>query len=117
MVYTRTLKAKFDIYPGRVRRPRTSNLRQRYLLSRCEHPKLVAINPPEMSSINTDNTVNFFSNSADASVNSEELKDVSINNDNLEDISSNEDDIPEKDDDFSSNDDDFSSHDDEIGRA
>src|SRR6266487_3752311 len=117
MVYTRTLKAKFDIHPGRVRRPRTSNLRQRYLLSRREHPELVAINPPEMSSINTDNTVNFFSNSADASVNSEELKDVSINNDNLEDISSNEDDVTEKDDDFSSHDNDFSSHDDEIGRA
>src|SRR2546421_7035724 len=105
MVYTRTLKAKFDIHPGRVRRPRTSNLRQRYLLSRREHPELVAINPPEMSSINTDNAVNFFSNSADASVNSEELEDVSINNDNFEDISSNEDDVPEKDDDFSSHDD------------
>src|SRR5207237_10561303 len=110
MVYTRTLKAKFDIHPGRVRRPRTSNLRQRYLLSRREHPELVAINPPETSSINTDNAVNFFSNSADASVNSEELEDVSINNNNLEDISSNEDDVPEKDDDFSNNDDDFSSH-------
>ena len=73
MVYTRTLKAKFDIHPGRVRRPRTSNLRQRYLLSRREHPELVAINPPEMSSINTDNAVNFFSNSANTSVNSEEL--------------------------------------------
>src|SRR6266513_1178411 len=83
MVYTRTLKAKFDIHPGRVRRPRTSNLRQRYLLSRREHPELVAINPPEMSSINTDNAVNFFSNSADASVNSEELEDISINNDNF----------------------------------
>src|SRR2546421_11848634 len=93
MVYTRTLKAKFDIHPGRVRRPRTSNLRQRYLLSRREHPELVAINPPETSSINTDNAVNFFSNSADASVNSEELEDVSINNDNLEVISSNEDDF------------------------
>ena len=114
MVYTRTLKAKFDIHPGRVRRPRTSNLRQRYLLSRREHPELVAINPPETSSINTDNAVNFFSNSADASVNSEELEDVSINNDNFEDISSNEDDIPEKDDDFSSHDDDFSSHDDDF---
>src|SRR2546421_2021948 len=119
MVYTRTLKAKFDIHPGRVRRPRTSNLRQRYLLSRREHPELVAINPPETSSINTDNAVNFFSNSADASVNSEELEDVSINNDNFEDISSNEDDVPEKDDDFSShedddpeNDDDFSQNDD-----
>jgi hypothetical protein len=114
MVYTRTLKPKFDIHPGRVRRPRTSNLRQRYLLSRREHPELVAINPPETSSINTDNAVNFFSNSADASVNSEELEDVSINNDNLEDISSNEDDVPEKDDDFSSNDDDFSSHEDDF---
>jgi len=113
MVYTRTLKAKFDIHPGRVRRPRTSNLRQRYLLSRCEHPELVAINSPETSSINTDNAVNFFSNSADASVNSEELEDVSINNDNFEDISSNEDDVPEKDDDFSSHDDDFSSHEDD----
>src|SRR5438874_5711540 len=119
MVYTRTLKAKFDIHPGRVRRSRTSNLRQRYLLSRREHPELVAINPPETSSINTDNAVNFFSNSADASVNSEELEDVSINNDNFEDISSNEDDVPEKDDDFSShedddpeNDDDFSQNDD-----
>src|SRR6185295_698108 len=89
MVYTRTLKAKFDIHPGRVRRPRTSNLRQRYLLSRREHPELVAINPSETSSINTDNAVNFFSNSADASVNSEEL----------------EDDDPENDDDFSQNDD------------
>src|SRR5205085_5433670 len=114
MVYTRTLKAKFDIHPGRVRRPRTSNLRQRYLLSRREHPELVAINPPETSSINTDNAVNFFSNSADASVNSEELEDVTINNDNFEDISSNEDDVPEKDDDFSSHDDDFSSHDDDF---
>ncbi len=113
MVYTRTLKAKFDIHPGRVRRSRTSNLRQRYLLSRREHPELVAINPPEMSSINTDNAVNFFSNSADALVNSEELEDVSINNDNFEDISSNEDDVPEKDDDFSSHDDDFSSHEDD----
>ena len=119
MVYTRTLKAKFDIHPGRVRRPRTSNLRQRYLLSRREHPELVAINPPETSSINTDNAVNFFSNSADASVNSEELEDISINNDNFEDISSNEDDVSEKDDDFSShedddpeNDDDFSQNDD-----
>ena len=74
----------------------------------------MAINPPETSSINTDNAVNFFSNSADASVNSEELEDVSINNDNLEDISSNEDDVPEKDDDFSSNDDDFSSHEDDF---
>ena len=114
MVYTCTLKAKFDIHPGRVRRSRTSNLRQRYLLSRREHPELVAINPSETSSINTDNAVNFFSNSADASVNSEELEDVSINNDNLEDISSNEDDVPEKDDDFSSNDDDFSSHEDDF---
>jgi len=113
MVYTRTLKAKFDIHPGRVRRPRTSNLRQRYLLSRREHPELVAINPPETSSINTDNAVNFFSNSADASVNSEELEDVSINNNNFEDISSNEDDVPEKNDDFSSHDDDFSSHEDD----
>src|SRR5256714_8145236 len=113
MVYTRTLKAKFDIHPGKVRHSRTSNLRQRYLLSRREHPELVAINPPEMSSINTDNAVNFFSNSADASVNSEELEDVSINNDNFEDISSNEDDVPEKDDDFSSHDDDFSSHEDD----
>src|SRR5438105_4448408 len=110
MVYTCTLKAKFDIHLGRVRRPRTSNLRQRYLLSRREHLELVAINPPETSSINTDNAVNFFSNSADASVNSEELEDVSINNDNFEDISSNEDDIPEKDDNFSSHDDDFSSY-------
>jgi len=67
-----------------------------------------------MSSINTDNAVNFFSNSADVSVNSEELEDVSINNDNFEDISSNEDDIPEKDDDFSSHNDDFSSHDDDF---
>src|SRR5205807_9977071 len=113
MVYTRTLKAKFDIHPGRVRRPRTSNLRQRYLLSRREHPELVAINPPETSSINTDNAVKFFSNSADASVNSEELEDVSINNDNLEDISSNEDDVSEKDDNFSSHEDDFSSHEDD----
>src|SRR2546423_2488007 len=113
MVYTRNLKAKFDIHPGRVRRPRTSNLRQRYLLSRREHPELVAINLPEMSSINTDNAVNFFSNSADASVNSEELEDVSINNDNFEDISSNKDDVPEKNDDFSSHDDDFSSHEDD----
>src|SRR5256714_3929522 len=113
MVYTRTLKAKFDIHSGRVKRPRTSNLRQRYLLSRREHPELVAINPPETSSINTDNAVNFFSNSADASVNSEELEDVSINNDNFEDISSNEDDVPEKDDDFSSHEDDFSSHEDD----
>ena len=70
----------------------------------------MAINSLEMSSINTDNAVNFFSNSADASVNSEELEDVSINNDNFEDISSNEDDIPEKDDNFSSHDDDFSSY-------
>ena len=125
MVYTRTLKPKFDIHPGRVRRPRTSNLRQRYLLSRREHPELVAINPPETSSINTDNAVNFFSNSADASVNSEELEDVSANsedledasmnnddfeevstnNDDLEDISSHEDDDPENDNDFSQNDD------------
>src|SRR5439155_22592854 len=89
-------------------------LRQRYLLSRREHPELVAINPPEMSSINTDNAVNFFSNSADASVNSEELEDVSINNDNFKDISSNEDDVSEKDDDFSSHDDNFSSHDDDF---
>ena len=85
----------------------------------------MAINPSETSSINTDNVVNFFSNSADASVNSEELEDVSANsedledasmnnddfeevstnNDNLEDISSNEDDDPENDDDFSQNDD------------
>ena len=114
MVYTHTLKAKFDIHPGRVRHPCTSNLRQRYLLSRREHPELVAINPPETSSINTDNAVNFFSNSADASVNSEELEDISINNDNFEDISSNEDDVPEKDDQFSSHDDDFSSHDDDF---
>ena len=114
MVYTRTLKPKFDIHPGRVRRPRTSNLWQRYFLSRREHSELVAINPPETSSINTDNAVNFFSNSADASVNSEELEDVSINNDNLEDISSNEDDVPEKNDNFSSNEDDFSSHKDDI---
>src|SRR2546423_9768716 len=114
MVYTRTLKSKFDIHPGRVRRPRTSNLRQRYLLSRREHPELVAINPPEPSSINTDNAVNFFSNSADASVNSKELEDVSINNDNLEDISSNEDDVTEKNDDFLSNDDDFSSNDNDF---
>src|SRR2546423_3929760 len=113
MVYIRTLKAKFDIHPGRVRRSHTSNLRQRYLLSQREHPELVAINPPETSSINTDNAVNFFSNSADASVNSEELEDVSINNDNFEDISSNEDDVPEKDDDFSSHEDDFSSHEDD----
>ena len=125
MVYTRTLKPKFDIHPGRVRRPRRSNLRQRYLLSRHEHPELVTINPPETSSINTDNVVNFFSNSADASVNSEELEDVSANsedledasmnnddfeevstnNDDLEDISSNEDDDPENDNDFSQNDD------------
>src|SRR5205807_1103614 len=98
----------------RVRCPHTSNLQQRYLLLRCEHPELVAINPPETSSINTDNAVNFFSNSADASVNSKELEDVSINNDNLEDISSNEDDVPEKDDDFSSHDDDFSSHKDDF---
>ena len=74
----------------------------------------MAINPPEMSSINTNNAVNFFSNSADAPVNSEELEDVSINNDNLEDISSNKDDVPEKDNDFSSNDDDFSSNDDDF---
>src|SRR2546423_7626888 len=110
MVYTRTLKAKFDIHLGRVRRPRTSNLRQQYLLSRREHPELVAINSSETSSINTDNAVNFFSNSADTSVNSEELENVSINNDNLEDISSNEDNVPEKDNNFSSHDDDFSSH-------
>src|SRR5438105_3938565 len=114
MVYTRTLKVKFDIHPGRVRRPHTSNLRQQYLLSRREQPELVAINPPEPSSINTDNAVNFFSNSADASVNREELEDISINNDNFEDISSNEDDVPEKDDDFSSHDDNFSSHDDDF---
>ena len=115
MVYTRTLKAKFDIHPGRVRRSCTSNLRQWYLLSQHEHPELVAINPPETSSINTDNAVNFFSNSADALVNSENLEDVSMNNDdfeevstnndNLEDISSNEDDDPENDNDFSQNDD------------
>ena len=116
MVYTRTLKAKFDIHPGRVRHPRTSNLRQRYLLSRREHPELVAINPPETSSINTDNAVNFFSNSADASVNSEELEDVSINNDNFEDISSNEDDVPEKDDDFSSHEDDDTENDDDFSQ-
>ena len=73
----------------------------------------MAINPPETSSINIDNAVNFFNNSADASVNSEELEDVSINNDNLEDISSNEDDVPEKDDDFSSHEDDISSHEDD----
>jgi len=73
----------------------------------------VAINPPETSSINTDNAVNFFTDSAGASVNSEDLEEVSINNDNLEDISSNEDDVPEKDDDFSSHDDDFSSHEDD----
>src|SRR5438105_15304384 len=113
MVYTRTLKAKFDIHPGRVRRPRTSNLRQRYLLSRREHSELVTIIPSETSSINTDNAVNFFSNSVDASVNSEELEDVSINNDNLKDISSNEDDVTEKDNDISSHDDDFSSHEDD----
>ena len=65
----------------------------------------MAINPPETSSINTDNAVNFFNNSANASVNSEELEDVSINNDNLEDISSNEDDDPENDNDFFQNDD------------
>src|SRR5205823_10638197 len=112
MVYTRTLKAKFNIHPGRVRHPRTSNLQQRYLLARREHPELVAINPLEMSSINTDNAVNFFSNSAVTSVNSKELEDISINNDNLKDISSNEDNVPEKDDDFSSHDDDFSSHED-----
>src|SRR6266516_265871 len=103
MVYTRTLKVKFDIHPGRVRRPRTSNLRQRYLLSRCEHPELVAINPPEMSSINTDNVVNFFSNSADTSVNSEELEDVSANSEELEDLLINNNDF-ENDNDFSQND-------------
>src|SRR5579883_3229959 len=116
MVYTRTLKPKFDIHPGRVRRPRTSNLRQRYLLSRCEHPELVAISSPEMSAINNDNAVNFVSNFADASVNSEDvvdalinhdLEEVSINSDNFEDFSSNEDDDdPENDNDFSSNEDD-----------
>src|SRR5438128_6194285 len=78
-----------------------------------------------MSLINTNNVVNFFSNSADASVNSEKLEDVSansknledasmnnddfkevsINNDDLEDISSNEDNNPENDNDFSQNDD------------
>ena len=58
-----------------------------------------------MSSINTDNTVNFFSDSAGVSVNSEDLEEVSINNDNLEDISNNEDDVPKNDDDFSQNDD------------
>jgi hypothetical protein len=73
----------------------------------------VAINPPETSSINTDNAVNFFSNSADASVNSEELEDVSANSKDLEDISSNEDDVPEKNDDFSRHEDDFSSHEDD----
>ena len=74
----------------------------------------MAINPSEMSSINTNNVVNIFSNFADASVNSEELKDVSANSENLEDISSNEDDVPEKDNDFSSHDDNFSSHDDDF---
>src|SRR5579883_611281 len=116
MVYTRTLKPKFDIHPGRVRRPRTSNLRQRYLLSRREHPELVAISSPETSAINNDNAVNFVSNFADASVNSEDvvdalinhdLEEVSINSDNFEDFSSNEDDDdPENDNDFSSNEDD-----------
>jgi hypothetical protein len=85
----------------------------------------VAINPPETSLINTDNAVNFFSNSAGASVNSEDLEDasinkdseddleeVSINNDNLEDISSNEEDDPENDDVFSSNEDDDPENDD-----
>jgi hypothetical protein len=125
MVYTRTLKPKFDIHPGRVRRPRRSNLRQRYLLSRRERPELVAINP-ETPSINTDNVVNSFSDSAGASVNSEDvvgasinnddleddlrdsdddLEQVSINNDNLEDVSSDEDGDPENDDVFSQNDD------------
>ena len=111
MVYTRTLKPKFDIHPGRIRRPRRSNLRQRYLLSRHEYPKLVAISPPETSAINTDNTVNFFSDSADASINNDDLE-VSINNDDLEDISSNEDDDPENDDAFSSNEDDSPENDD-----
>src|SRR5256714_12348764 len=95
MVYTCTLKSKFDIYPGRVRCPRRSNLRQRYLLSRHEHPELVAINPSETSSINTDNVVNFFSNSANVSVNSEELKDISVNSKNLEDVLMNNDDFEE----------------------
>ena len=114
MVYTRTLKPKFDIHSGRVRHPRRSNLRQWHLLSRCEHPELVTINPPEMSLMNTNSVVNFFSNSADASVNSEELEDMSIhnddfedtsiNNDDFEDISSNEDDDPENDNSFSQND-------------
>ena len=113
MVYTRTLKPKFDIHPGRVRCPRTSNLRQRYLLSRREYPELVAISSPETSAINNDNAVNFVSNFADASVNSEDivdtlinhdLEEVSINSDNFEDFSSNEDDDdPENNNDFSSN--------------
>ncbi len=129
MVYTRTLKPKFDIHPGRVRRPRTSNLRQRYLLLRREHSELVAINSPETSVINTDNVVNFFSDSAGASVNSEDLveasvnsedladasinndnldadlEEVAINNDNLEDISTNEEDNSDNDNDFSQDDD------------
>src|SRR5579883_2357785 len=115
MVYTRTLKPKFDIHPGRVRRPRTSNLRQRYLLSRREHPELVAISSPETSAINNDNAVNFVSNFADTSVNSEDvvdalinhdLEEVSINSDNFEDFSSNEDDDDsENNNDFSQNDD------------
>jgi len=126
MVYTRTLKPKFDIHPDRVRHPRRSNLRQRYLLSRRERPELVAINP-ETSSINTDNVVNSFSDSAGTSVNSEDvvgasinnndleddlrdsdddLEQVSINNDNLEDVSSDEEDgDSENDDVFSQNDD------------
>src|SRR2546421_7568392 len=95
MVYTHTLKAKFDIHPGRVRCSHTSNLRQQYLLSQHEHSELVAINPPETSSINTDNVVNFFSNSADASVNSEELENISANSKNLEDASMNNDDFEE----------------------
>ena len=55
----------------------------------------MAINPPETSSINTDNVVNFFSNSADASVNSKELEDVSANSEDLEDVSMNNDDFEE----------------------
>src|SRR5438270_12816959 len=93
MVYTRTLKSKSYIHPGRVRRPRTNNLRQRYILSRREHSELVAINSPETSAINTDNVVNFFSDSAGASVSSEDPTDASINNDNLEDMSINSEDL------------------------
>ena len=86
----------------------------------------MAINPPETSAIHTDNAINFFSDSAGTSVNSEDLvgtsinnddfednledsndnlEEVPINNDNLEDISSNEEDVAENDNDISSEDD------------